>query len=300
MPFVLSFGSGSTAIFSAGLPVLAGAASESLFSRAQPDGRIGSLSLFRQDEWLLGAATVRSEGDLEGVSRQIYRDIFRGSRGFNLVRIWNYVPAINEHGPGDLENYRLFCRGRSVAFEECYGSGFTSLLPAASAVGCTADALTVIFAAHTKAARHLENPLQIPAYEYPTEYGPRAPSFARATVVPGSDRRVVFISGTAAIRGHATVAPDHLGPQLECALENLRELSQACGLGSDLDRAKGSQRHFKVYLRRAADLPVVAARLEREWLNPTDQVSYLRADICRKALLVEIEATVYAGAPARS
>jgi chorismate lyase/3-hydroxybenzoate synthase len=133
----------------------------------------------------------------------------------------------------------------------------------------------------------------MPAYDYPGEHGPRAPSFARATVVPGAGGDAVFISGTAAIRGHATVAPDEVRPQLACTLDNLREISRACGLGPDLDAGGGSTRHFKVYLRHAADQPVVAAILQEQLLADRDRVTYLQADICRARLLVEIEASLF-------
>jgi hypothetical protein len=192
-----------------------------------------------------------------------------------------------------LENYHAFCQGRSLAFEQQYGSGFKTLLPAASAVGTRSAALMIAFAACPVQPRHVENPLQVSAYDYPGAYGPRPPSFARATVVPGPERATVFVSGTAAIRGHATVAPNSARQQLECTLENLRGISSACGLGPNLDLDGSSTRHFKVYLRRAADQPVVAAVLEQTLLTDKDRVSYLQADMCRAPLLVEIEASLF-------
>ena len=286
------FGSGQPGVFDAGLPVLAGHSVEEIFRATTPAGRVGALALFRSDEWLLGAASVPLADGLEKAAHRVYQDIFQATHGLHLARVWNYVPAINDSIPGGLENYRLFCRGRSLAFEQQHGGGFKALLPSASAVGCP-SALTVSFAACTAVPRHVENPLQMPAYEYPAEYGPRAPSFARATLVPGRGGKTVFVSGTAAIRGHATVASGNLDGQMDCTLGNLREISTACGLGPDLDRLGGSSRHFKIYLRRAADQPRVAARLNEKLLTPKDWVSYLQADICRAPLLVEIEATLF-------
>jgi hypothetical protein len=285
-------GSGPDASFETGTPVLAGPAVENLFGSAQPAGRAGELALFRHDTWLLGAASVPVAGDLESAARRLYLDLFAATRGLHLARIWNYVPGINVPGPDGLENYRLFSRARSLAFEQHYGAGFKQLLPAASAVGAQPDALTIAFAATPAAVHHVENPLQVAAYNYPVEYGPRPPSFARATLVDTPARRTVFISGTAAIRGHATIAPHQVLPQLDCTLENLRRISQTCGLGPDLDRGGRSARHFKVYLRHAADQPAVAEVLERELVTKPDQVTYLQADICRQPLVVEIEATL--------
>ncbi len=292
-PLRITLGADGTGVFDAGLPVLAGETVEELFGAARPAGRVGVLALFEAQGWLLGAATVPFGAGLEIAAHDLYRDIFVATRGQHLARIWNYIPAINETGPEGLENYRAFCRGRSLAFEQHYGRGFKVLLPSASAVGSKAATLTVAFAACPGALRHVENPLQVPAYDYPPDYGPRAPSFARATVVAGPESATVFISGTAAIRGHATIAPHSTRLQLECALENLAALSAACGLGPGLAAGSGATRHFKIYLRHAADQPMVAALLQEQFLTDTDRVSYVQADICRTALRVEIEASLF-------
>jgi len=289
----IAFGSDQNASFEVGLPVLGGEPVESLFPSARPEGKVGSLNFFRTSDWLLGFASVPLEGGLEEAAHRLYLDVFKATRGLQLARIWNYVPAINEPSPGGLENYRVFCCGRSRAFESHHGGGYKALLPSASAVGCASRTLTVSFAASSEIPEHVENPLQMPAYEYPQDHGPRSPSFARATVVPGKKGVTVFVSGTAAIRGHATVAPDHLAGQLDCTQENLREISNACGLGNDLGRSNSSARHFKVYVRFASDAPAIADQLKRELLKPGDRVSYVQADICRTSLLVEIEATIF-------
>ena len=284
--------------FPTGLPVLDGQPVERIIDDAAQAGRTGPFTLARAGDWLLGMASVPTGGITESATRHLYVALFVAARGWNLARIWNYVPAINEADAGGLERYRAFSRGRSLAFETEFGPGFQAAIPAASAVGTDAPELTVVFAATKGTPRHVENPLQLPAYEYPPEYGPRPPSFARATVVPreAAGRADVFVSGTAAIRGHATVAPAETLPQLACTLENLREISVACGLGPDLARGRAEARHFKVYLRCADDLPAVKTVLERELLTPTDAVSYLRSDICRRELNVEIEATVVGAA----
>ena len=295
----IALGSGSTGVFEAGVPVLDGEAVDNLFVRAQPAGQGGAFTLFADGDWLVGAASFPAASGLEQAAHRLYLDLLRATEGRHLARIWNYVPAINEPGPAGLENYRSFCQGRSLAFEEQLGADFKFLVPAASAVGCKSTDLTIAFAASKTTPRHVENPRQVPAYDYPREYGPRSPSFARATIVPQDDRATVFISGTAAIRGHVTVAPDGVAEQLDCTLENLGEISRACGLGPSLDRDGRSTRHFKVYLRHAADQPLVASMLEKKFFTNTDRISYLQAEICRAPLLVEIEATLFGVAGVR-
>jgi len=282
------------------LPVLAGEPHENLFGPTRPAGHCGDLALYTTDGWLLGAATVPLSGGLEAAAHKLYSGIFEATREKHLARIWNYVPRINEPGPKAMENYRVFCRGRSLAFEQRFGRGFKTWLPSASAVGHKANVLTVVFAAASKPVRHFENPLQVPAYDYPTSHGPRPPSFARATVVPGIGQSTTFISGTAAIRGHVTVAPNQLGEQLDCALENLQAISRVCGLGDSLGRESHGRRHFKVYVRHISDLPQVAARLEERLFRTSDLVSYLQADICRAELLVELEASIFDAAAPRT
>jgi hypothetical protein len=288
---IISFAREASAGFTVGVPLLAGDEVDDLFAGARPVPQTGPLVLFRKGDWLLGAGSMPAAA-VEVAAHELYREIFKATKGLHLARIWNYIPAINEAGPSGSENYRTFCVGRSRAFEQQHGAAFKFLVPSASAVGCSSPDVAVVFAASETRPRHVENPAQVPAYDYPREYGPRAPSFSRATVVSAAHDTTVFISGTAAIRGHATIAPDGIAEQLDCTLENLREISCACGLGPQLDQGGSSSRHFNVYIRRAADQPLVAATLGARLFCPSDRVSYLHADICRKPLLVEIEATL--------
>jgi chorismate lyase/3-hydroxybenzoate synthase len=270
------------------VPLLAGEAVERIFDEVHPAGETDGFRLFRRGGLLLGCALEPARPDLVAQSQSLYQRLIALSRGRHLYRIWNYVPRINAQVAG-LENYHAFCRGRSLAFEEALGPAFTRALPAASAVGGDDHHLAVIFAAGSAAPRHIENPEQTPAYEYPEEHGPRPPSFARATVVEEDGRRYAFISGTSAVKGHATVAPGAWDEQLACTLDNLRLISQAIGLGDAFGAGKNLARHFKVYLRRAWDLAAVRTALEAALLRPGDRVTYLRADICRAALNLEIE-----------
>ncbi|HEY5078655.1 MAG TPA: hypothetical protein VII43_02365 [Opitutaceae bacterium] len=292
MTFSFAFGEsgdGPTGALDSTIPLLRGDPMEFLMADAVPAGRQGSVSLWRGSGGLAGIFQGDPAEDLEGATQRAYADILRAARGLNLYRMWNVVPRINDQGPGGIENYRAFCRGRSLAFEAGLGTEFQRRLPAASAVGSAHPQLTIVFVAGTDEARHVENPGQVPAYQYPPEHGPRPPSFARATVVAHGDRLDAYISGTSSISGHATVSPHDTPGQLACTFENLRLVSSACGLGERLGAGGGGTRHFKVFLRNAADLQVVAPAVDRSLLVPTDRVSYLRADICRSELNVEVE-----------
>jgi chorismate lyase / 3-hydroxybenzoate synthase len=278
-----------------GLPLLGGEAAEALLGEASRAGGDGAFSLWRGPAGLAGWARACPGEDLEGVTMRLYGQILGRLQGLTLYRTWNCIPRINAAGPFGLENYRAFCKGRSLAFEAGMGPGFEKRLPASTAVGTAGAEMTVVFLAGDRPARYLENPAQVPAYEYPSEHGPRSPSFARAAVVEGAGTLDAFVSGTSAVRGHATVSPHDTAGQLDCTLENLRLVSRACGLGETLGAGRG-ERHFKVYLRNQADWACVALQMERRILTRGDRVSYLGAEICRSALNVEIEVTVR-GAP---
>jgi hypothetical protein len=273
------------------VPQLGGAATERLFPGSRAVREAHGFSLHEAGDLLLGCSVVSADGLLLEATHDLYRRMLAASAGRALYRIWNYVPAINAELAG-RENYRTFCIGRSRAFEAALGQGFRHALPAASGVGCGGASLAVFFVAGRAAPRHIENPEQVSAYNYPKEHGERPPSFARATVATHAGQSLVFISGTSSIKGHATVAPHSLGGQLECTLDNLRGIGRASGVGRSLGADSRMTRRFRVYLRHAADFQAARARLERDLFQPEDTVVYLRADICRAALDVEIEATL--------
>lgn len=287
---------GGATLVSPAIPVLAGRADEAIFSGLRELAPMEGFLRFERDGLLVGAIDEPAEVDLAAQTHRLYRRLLRVAAGLRLARVWNYVPRINEPDATGLENYRAFCRGRSLAFEETLGEVYHQHLPAASAVGGPDDRVVVIFAATGEVPLHVENPDQVPAYEYPPEHGPRAPSFARATRVEAAGTRHVFISGTAAIKGHATVAVGDLAGQIACTLDNLRILSLGCGLGERLGEGAGWTRHFKIYLRHAADLPSAMAALDGVLFTAADRVTWLLSDICREALLIEIEATLVASA----
>ncbi len=228
---------------------------------------------------------------LEDSVEQLY-DAMLGVLGSrSLYRIWHFVPRINACEL-ELENYRLFCRGRAEAFRRAFGDSFDAHLPAASAVGSEEDEPVMMFVGGVRPPNSAENPEQVPAYHYPPFYGPRAPSFARASRVVIGNQEVVFISGTASIKGSETVHPGHCGKQTVTTLHNLALISQSVGLGLDLGRSRGIARHFVIYIRREEDFSLVRNLLEERLLAPDDERIYLQADICRSDLMVEIEATM--------
>lgn len=301
--FAVDFGAPSTAEIppergcglALALPLLGGESREIIFPEHGVSRVEGGLHLASVAGLSIGwvAEPVMNDRLLSEQTQALYSRMLEATKDRQLYRIWNYVPRINSISAG-LENYRAFCLGRSLAFEAAAGESFSNLLPAASAVGIDDSSLAIVFVSGEATPHHFENPEQIPAYRYPPEHGPRAPSFSRATVVQTGARRITFISGTSAIKGHVTIAPGTLTDQLDCTVDNLRLVSKEAGAGPNLGGSEMRERHFKVYLRHASDLAATRSQLERDLLRPGDRVTYLRSDICRAALRLEIEATLVA------
>jgi chorismate lyase/3-hydroxybenzoate synthase len=269
-------------------PLVAGRDAEFWFAEgAVHRGPLGNVQTAATDDVLFGALVSQEGLGLVDATRTAYHDLVTAARtaGYpNLLRVWNHVAGINDDSSG-LERYKEFSRGRAEALEQL-GYRLGDDLPAASAVGSGGDGVRIHFLAARTAGVQIENPRQVSAYAYPERYGPRSPSFARATLVPWGDGRTLFVSGTASILGHETVHGGDVRAQLEETLRNMQAI---------LDRARiGSLTSFstvKVYLRDGDDLPRLRDRVA-EAFGGDGKVLYLQADICRRELLVEIEGIV--------
>lgn len=221
--------------------------------------------------------------DLEAASEYAYQQILQalaaGPHPY-LLRLWNYFPAINGRA-GELERYQAFCIGRGRAID---GAAHWPT-PAATAIGSHAAGLLIYFLAAAQPGRRIENPRQVAADRYPARYGPRQPSFARATAKSWPSSTHLYISGTASIVGHETRHDDVI-TQLKEALRNFTAL---------VDRAQAEQQTplppltlLKAYVRYPEQMETVHDYLAQH-LQPALPFWVLCGDICRTDLLVEIE-----------
>ena len=204
---------------------------------------------------------------------------WRASATPHVLRVWNYVDAINE-GAGDDERYRLFCSGRAA------GMDAAASYPAASAIGVRDGArrLQVCALAARRRGTTVENPRQVSAWRYPREYGPVAPNFARAMRVPTHSPQL-YISGTAAVVGHASHHAGDIAAQLAETLTNLDSLRVAAGCAAPLGNRRSP---LRAYVRHGADAARVRAALLAR-LGAETPLLVLLGDICRAELLVEID-----------
>ena len=240
------------------------------------------------DYTLLVLEQREGSGGIAEAARSAYATLLdwcRASTTPHLLRIWNYFDAINE-GVGDTERYRQFCSGRAAGMDPA----FSACYPAASAIGTRSGrgVLQVYALAARVPGWPLGNPRQWNAWTYPRQYGPASPAFARCMRAPTRSPQL-YISGTAAIVGHASHHPGDIRGQLEETLANLHSLLAA----ADCQRALGSGGALKAYVRDAAHAEFVRRGL-RERLGDDTPLLILLGDICRAELLVEIDG-VHAG-----
>jgi chorismate lyase/3-hydroxybenzoate synthase len=269
------------------LPVLVGTGMTELWHADGPvePGRDGAIHFATGGHFLAGGVQIdeQAAGSLEAAAAEAYGAICRftarsGHR--HLLRMYNYFSDINS-GHGDAERYKRFCSGRAAGF---HGQAEPSW-PAATAVGRQdrSGLLQVYWLASSEPGRAIENPRQVSAYRYPRQYGPSPPCFSRAVLVSGG----LLISGTASVLGHASHHPHDLPAQLDEILRNLGSLRQASGGSALLQSGCGTV--LKVYVREPAAAGFVSAYL-RAQLPARVQILVLAADICRRELVVEIDA----------
>lgn len=249
-------------------------------------GKSGNISYRSNDAVLFGYwQPSEHEIDLKSESANAYKELreFLSTSSYpNLLRVWNYMPSINDEYDG-IERYRRFCLGRYDALLQD-GEFEETGLPAASALGSETGGLALYFISTRHPGIAVENPRQVSAYHYPEQYGPRSPSFSRAMMAGGPDGADLFISGTASIKGHETRYAGDVRGQFQETVTNINTLIKQGGCGpADIS----AMTLLKVYMRSASDYTLVHKMLSK--IAPNVPTMYLRADICRADLLLEIE-----------
>ena len=243
---------------------------------------------------------IRDAADLDAQSLRsrvatAYLALIRALKNLDRypVRFWNFVPGIGEMMSTDFDRYMVFNAGRYDAYTEWYGPAGVAncswhLVETASAVGITGTDLSMHCLAIDTPGVPIENPRQIPAWQYSARYGPLPPCFSRATIVRLCGHPRLLIGGTASVVGEDSKHPGNLNAQLEETLLNIAALVRT---------ARGSA-DGSAPLQRLIDLRVYVAEsrhaepVKRILMRRCPQVRTLDlvvAPICRRELLVEIE-----------
>jgi len=212
-----------------------------------------------------------------------------------LVRTWYYIGGILEEAGGET-CYDRVNRARNALYARHWPD--LRSCPASTGIGMAGRRVALEgFAMRGRGdalrVSWVDNPLQTPPHLY---YGEaerkRSPSFSRAAAVRMGDEVLVFVSGTASIRGSVVVCPgDPLG-QTCVTLENITTILCAENLRVCAGLPRGATladvQQYRAYVKRPGDVQVVLECCAREM--PGALRTCVLADVCRPECLVEIEA----------
>ena len=197
-----------------------------------------------------------------------------------------------------------FNAGRHEAFVARFGDAalFSRYLPTASCVGTPGDAFVVHALLADEPGIPVDNPRQVPAYRYSRRFGPRAPSFARATLLGRATvEPLLIVGGTASITGEESQHAGLLEQQVAETFRNLAKVVESATRDT-LDGADGHSRtpglaafrHVRVYHRRRNDRESVEALL-RHRFDASCSIEIVTAALCRPSCSSKSRAWRYFG-----
>ncbi|OHE79203.1 MAG: hypothetical protein A2X76_09330 [Lysobacterales bacterium GWF1_69_6] len=122
-----------------------------------------------------------------------------------------------------------------------------------------------------------------------------SPGFSRGAVLDADTATPrLLASGTASIIGHVS---QHVGDFAEQLRESLRNLETLLEQGEQRTGRRfplAGCEALRVYLRHPRDLPAAQSLLAASGIA-ADRITYLRGDVCRRELDVELEGVFPAG-----
>lgn len=253
-------------------------------------------------------AVELTAAEFEAACSAIYRHLAadlplsqgRPAEARHPIRLWNFIPSILSP-LGELKHrYMVFNAGRFDALSAWLGGehGLDRHVATASGVGHVGRDLEIHCLASTVAGEPVENPRQISSYRYSRRYGPKPPCFARATRFQPTDGEPwLLVGGTASVVGEDSVHGASLDCQLRETLLNLAAVVHAGGAPAGAPDLSGDDlvgglmqryRYLRIYYVREADRRMLGEEIGRR-LGPETELEWVRADLCRPELLVEIE-----------
>ncbi|MDR1403415.1 MAG: endoribonuclease L-PSP [Tannerellaceae bacterium] len=201
----------------------------------------------------------------------------------SIIRQWNYIEEITCYQE-ENQNYQSFNNARSNFYAK---TTWINGYPAATGIGANLGGIlidldAVVFKSPHAYATPIDNKLQVAAHAYSEKVLEKAqkqkttPKFERAKRMTFGDRRLIYISGTAAIRGEDSLQGVGLEQQLHITMENIAQLT-----------GDAKPVMLRVYLKNKEDYQL-SEQLMSEY-NLHIPISYMYADVCRDELLIEIE-----------
>lgn len=217
----------------------------------------------------------------------------------SIVRQWNYIENITKIDGKGEQNYQIFNDARSLFYKK--GDWSTIGYPAATGIGTSAGGIMIDFNAVVSeeiSLHKIDNSLQVAAHDYSKQVllgeSPKltTPKFERAKAVCDQNEVMVYISGTAAIRGEKSLKDQNAAQQIKATMENIDFLIGEANLkcsGIDCNNIKYS--NLRVYIKCNTDYNAIKIFMQSNYAHVP--AIYLLSDVCRDELLVEVEGMAF-------
>ena len=221
-----------------------------------------------------------------------------------IVRQWNYIENItmlDDVEDKQLQNYQIFNDIRTLFYNK---SSFVNGYPAATGIGIENGGCRVEVIALKQKNENtvfpITNSLQVDAHKYSEIVlvgnaiaeikKVSTPKFERAKALHLIDFGLLFVSGTASIVGEQTVFMDNVEKQTITTIENIEHLISVNNLIKNKITVTSYPEliNYRVYLKNKSDYKIVKLLCDAHF--GIKKSIFVKADICRSNLLVEIEA----------
>ena len=263
------------------------------------------------EAWIAGAYGFIARDDTQENAKRAFNGIQLAlesvEMGFDqVVRQWNYIENIHHFrikNGHQYQNYQLFNEVRGNYYSQ---TPMPDGYPAATGTGTFFSGITIECMAVSTDNKGLKivpvgNPQQRHAYKYEQSvlrgepavqhHTNQVPLFERAKLVTDGQNSVIYVSGTASIKGQETVGPDDPEQQTLVSIGNIETLTCKQNLLAhcpDLKVIPDNYSYIRVYVKNKENLSLIRKICTSHFGNIP--ASYVIADICRDDLLVEIEA----------
>jgi enamine deaminase RidA (YjgF/YER057c/UK114 family) len=255
--------------------------------------------------YLSGARAISPEAGTSQQSDEIFsclEDIFslENMDISSITRQWNYIEKIVKTSDGH-QHYQDFNESRSRFYGK---TTWVNAYPAATGVGVSCAGVMIDLDALDPVEGEVEivalnNSLQVPAHAYSPSVligkednnttRKTTPKFERAKVVLSGGSGLVYVSGTAAIRGEMSLHNTGVEEQTRITLENIEHLISKETLAvAEIESNENARLvSLRVYLKNKSDFEKSKRIIDEKYADVPSV--YLMGDVCREELLVEIE-----------
>jgi hypothetical protein len=256
------------------------------------------------------ASGLKSPGEIEPLADGVRTSFdimysLLSSEGFtfdDIIRQWNYVPEICSEAKIEgisTQNYQIFNEVRHLYYSKFMSrNGF----PAATGIGQQYGNFSLDFIAYKGKANYKAFKIESPVQKNPYQYGQQvlagdplnkiakhAPEFERAKLLL-TETITMYVSGTAAIEGEKTIGIGNVEVQTLSTIKNIEALTSIENIQKNCSITTNKPLKFnilRVYVLKKNDIEKVEQVLKNHNCQP---YIIVQAEICRRNLLVEIEA----------